>query len=74
MPGVLDRCDVDRITMLAGKAQEGLIEPDEKGEGRRILAGYTEKAWDLSWEDLLHVAFFFVGMAELSQPVPADAS
>ena len=47
MPGVLDRCDVDRITMLAGKAQEGLIEPDEKGEVRRILAGYFPRRQSL---------------------------
>jgi hypothetical protein len=72
---MFEKKDVDRITALAVLARTGAIDPEEKGEMRRILAGYSPKVWDLAWDDVLHVAFVFLGISELSQPpVPADAS
>jgi hypothetical protein len=60
---------------LASRADRGIILPEEKSEVRRILAAYSPKVWDLAWDDVVHVAFVFLGMSELAQaPVPADAS
>jgi hypothetical protein len=71
---MFDPGDVDRVAVLAGRAQDGLIKPQEKREMLRILAEYTPRVWDLPWNDALHVAFVFLGISELSRPLPADAS
>ncbi|MEA3203161.1 MAG: hypothetical protein QOI63_836 [Thermoplasmata archaeon] len=75
---MLEKKDVERITVLARRAKKGTILPAEQEEMRRLLAQYSPKVWELPSEDLLHVAYFFLGIysiAELAQsPVPADVS
>jgi hypothetical protein len=75
---MLDWKDMERLRVLAGRADRGAITPDEKGEVRQIMAKGTPSAWDFAWDDLLEVAFAWLGVYALAkmgdQAAAADAS
>ena len=75
---MLDGQDMERLRRLAGRAQRGLITPEGKADMRKLMAKGTDLAWDLAWDDLLHVAFTWLGIYSLAklgaEAAAADAS
>lgn len=75
---MLEWQDMERLGRLAARAQRGSITAQEKGEMRAIMAKGTESAWDFGWDDLLHVAFAWLGIYSLAklgaEAAAADAS
>lgn len=70
--------DMERLGVLAGRARQGMITPDEKGELRAIMAKGTPTAWDFAWDELLRIAFTWLGIYSLAklgrEAAAADAS
>jgi hypothetical protein len=64
---MLDWHDMERLGVLAGRADRGSITPEEKGEMRGIMAKAAANAWDFSWEDLLHIAFVWLGIYSIAK-------
>lgn len=74
---MLEWQDMEKLRRLAARAQRGSITPQEKGEMRAIMSKGTDLAWDFGWDDLLHVAFTWLGIysiAKLGAEAAADAS
>ena len=75
---MLEWQDMERLRILAGRADRGLITPDEKGEVRAIMAKAASSAWDFAWDDLLEIAFAWLGIYSIAklgwQAAAADAS
>lgn len=75
---MLEWQDMERLRILAGRADRGSITPDEKGELRAIMAKGLDTAWDFSWQDLLDIAFTWIGIYSIAklgaEAAAADAS
>jgi hypothetical protein len=64
---MLDWHDMERLRVLAGRAKACVITPEEKGEMRAIMAKGAPTAWDFAWDDLLHVAFTWLGIYAIAK-------
>ncbi|MES2153522.1 MAG: hypothetical protein V4510_00090 [bacterium] len=71
---MMDKADIERVSILAGRAQRVPLTADEKGEMRRLLAKRTPRAQDLAWDDLLAATYVFLGAYFMGAlPENADA-
>ena len=71
---MLSKPEVERVIALAGRAQQGAITVDEKGELRRLLSRLSPLAQDLAWPDLMRTTTVFVGMYSVAEMAAAHAS
>ena len=59
---MLDWKDMERLNVLARKADRSQITPAEKGEMRGLMSKGTPTAWDFAWDDLVDIAFVWLGV------------
>ena len=74
---MMDKADIERVSILAGKAQRNELTAEEKGEMRSLLAKRTPRAQDLAWDDLLAATYVFLGayfMDALPEQAPVPSS
>ena len=64
---MMTKREVERVEVLAGRAQAGKITAENKGEMRALLAKQNPIAMDLSWEDLMTATYFFLGVYSLAR-------
>lgn len=64
---MLEWTDMERLRLLAGRAKGGVITPEEKAEVRSIMAKGTPAVHEFAWDDLLHIAFTWLGIYTIAK-------
>ncbi len=64
---MMTKNDMERVGVIAARAERGQATPEEKGELRNLVSKHNPVAMDLAWDVLLDATFLLLGIYSLAK-------